>query len=155
MVEGEFISSKRQTTENRNATVNNPNGCFQNRLGAVCQGNTTAGTWSYQERTKHINVVELILVKLAILTFTKGKSVTSVLRTATSSQRNMGLSVSRSSSSYSRILTKQPEHLGRFKRLEIEPQYIFSDCENQRNTSTRPQNQSSVTKIHVLASRLR
>ena len=35
VVEGEFTSSERQTTENRNATVNNPNGCFQNRLGAV------------------------------------------------------------------------------------------------------------------------
>ena len=46
--------------------------------GAVCQGNTTGGTWSYQERTKHINVVELIVVKLAILTFTKGKSVTAI-----------------------------------------------------------------------------
>ena len=77
------------------------------------------------------------------------------LRTATSSQRNMGLSVNQSSSSYSRVLTKQLEYLGRFKRLEIEPQNIFSDCENQRNTSNRPQNESSVTKIHVLASRLR
>ena len=34
VVEGEFTSSERQTTENRNTTVNNPNGCFQNRLGA-------------------------------------------------------------------------------------------------------------------------
>ena len=43
---------------------------------AVCQGITTGGTWSYQERTKHINILELIAVKLPILTFTKGKSVT-------------------------------------------------------------------------------
>ena len=28
VVEGEFTSSERQTTENRNATINNPNGCF-------------------------------------------------------------------------------------------------------------------------------
>ena len=27
VVEGEFTSSERQTTENRNATINNPNGC--------------------------------------------------------------------------------------------------------------------------------
>ena len=47
-------------------------------LGAVCQGTTTKGTWSYQERTKHINVLELIAVKLEILTFTKGKSVTAI-----------------------------------------------------------------------------
>ena len=35
-------------------------------------------TWSYQERTKHINVLELIAVKLAILTFTKEKPVIAV-----------------------------------------------------------------------------
>ena len=58
VVEGEFTSSERQTTENRNTTVNNPKGCFQNRLGS--------------------NVLGLTAVKLAILTFTKGKSVTSI-----------------------------------------------------------------------------
>ena len=84
-------------------------------------------------------------------------------RTATSSQGNMGLSVSQWNSSYSRVLTKQSEYSGRlaiqksqgFKQLEIEPQNIFSDCENQRNTSNRPicfLNEPSVTKIHVLAS---
>ena len=78
VVEGEFTSSQQQTTENRNATVSNPNGCFQNRLGAVYQGTTRGGTWSYQKRTKHINVLELIVVKLAILAFTKGKSVTAI-----------------------------------------------------------------------------
>ena len=36
---------------------------------AVCQVTTTGGTWSYQEKTKH-NVLELIAVKLSILTFT-------------------------------------------------------------------------------------
>ena len=70
-VEGEFTPSERQTTENRNATVNHPNGCFQNRLGAVCQRTTTGGTWLYQERTKNVNVLELIAVKLAILAFLK------------------------------------------------------------------------------------
>ena len=45
VVEGEYTSSERQTTENRNTTVNNPNGCFQNRLGAVCQETTTGGNW--------------------------------------------------------------------------------------------------------------
>ena len=149
----------------------------------VCQGTTTGGTWSYQERTKHINILELIAVKLAILTFTKGKSVTAIhlqidnmtavllgknggnsqSRTATSSQGNMGLSVSQWNSSYSRVLTKQSEYSGRlaiqksqrFKRLEIEPQNIFSHCENQRTTSNRPicfPTEPSVTKISVLAS---
>ena len=38
---------------------------------AVFQRTTTGVTWSYQERTKHINVLELIVVKLVILTFTQ------------------------------------------------------------------------------------
>ena len=50
----------------------------QVRGRGVCQGTTTGGTWSYQERAKHINILELIAVKLAILTFTKGKSVTAI-----------------------------------------------------------------------------
>ena len=81
MVEGEFTFSERQTSENRNATVNNPNGCFQNRFGGdgdSLSGTTTKGTWSYQERTKHISVLELIAVKRAILAFTKDKSVTAI-----------------------------------------------------------------------------
>ena len=69
MVEGEFTSSERQPLKV---------GCFQNRLGAVCQGTTKGETWSYQERTKHINILELIAAKLAILTFTKGKSLTAI-----------------------------------------------------------------------------
>ena len=101
--------------------------------GPECYGTTTGGTWSYQERTKHINILEVIAVKLGILTFTKGKSVTAIhlqidhmtaallgknggnskSRTATSSQGNMGLSVSQWNSSYSRVLTKQSEYSGR------------------------------------------
>ena len=50
----------------------------QVRGRGVCQGTTTGGTWSYQERAKHINILELIAVKLAILTFTKGKSATAI-----------------------------------------------------------------------------
>ena len=45
---------------------------------AVCQRTTTGETWSYQGRAKHINVLELIAVKLAILTITRGKSVTAI-----------------------------------------------------------------------------
>ena len=54
VVEGEFTSSERQTTENRNATVNNPNGCFQNRLGQFCEGTTTgelARIWEGQNKS--------------------------------------------------------------------------------------------------------
>ena len=78
VVEGEFTPSEWQTTENRNATINHPSRCFQKRLGAVCHGTTTGGTWSYQERTKHSNVLELTALKLAVLTFTRGKSVTTI-----------------------------------------------------------------------------
>ena len=46
------------------------------QVGGRLSGNHHVGIWSYQERTKHINVLELIAVKLAILTFNKGKSVT-------------------------------------------------------------------------------
>ena len=87
-------------------------------------------------------------------------------KSAASSQGNMEPSVSQSNSSYSRVLTEQSEYSGRlaiqksqrFKRIEIESQNIFSDCENQRNTSNRPicfPTEPSVTKIHVLASRPR
>ena len=41
--------------------------------GAVCQGITTGGTWSYQEKKKHIKVLELIAVRFAILNFTREK----------------------------------------------------------------------------------
>ena len=46
--------------------------------GPVCHKITTGKTWSCQERTKLINVLELNAVKLAILTFTEGKSVTTI-----------------------------------------------------------------------------
>ena len=75
----------------------------------------------------------------------------------------MGLSVSQSNSSYSRVLTKQSKYSGRltiqksqrFKPFEIKPQNILSNCENQGNTSNRSicfPIEPSVTKIHVLAS---
>ena len=76
MVEGEFTSSEQQTTENRNATVNNSNGCFQSSLGGQSAREPPRGNLVISGRTKHINILELIAVKLAILTFTIGKSVT-------------------------------------------------------------------------------
>ena len=75
----------------------------------------------------------------------------------------MWLSVSQSNSIYSRVLTKQSEYSGWlaiqksqwFEWLEIQLQNIFSDCENQKNTSDRPicfPTEPSFTKVHVLAS---
>ena len=184
VVEGEFTSSERQTTENRNTTVNNPNGCFQNRLEGSLSGNHHGGnlvisgkdkTYQYtgahcsetcnidlyQRQIRNSNPLTNRQYDSSVLLGKNGGNSQS--RTATSSQGNMGLSVSQWNSSYSRVLTKQSEYSGRlaiqksqgFKQLEIEPQNIFSDCENQRNTSNRPicfLNEPSVTKIHVLAS---
>ena len=41
--------------------------------GASCQGQRTEGSWSITEKDLHINVLEIIAVKYAILTFTKIK----------------------------------------------------------------------------------
>ena len=184
VVEGEFTSSERQTTENRNTTVNNPNGCFQNRLEGSLSGNHHGGnlvisgkdkTYQYtgahcsetcnidlyQRQIRNSNPLTNRQYDSSVLLGKNGGNSQS--RTATSSQGNMGLSVSQWNSSYSRVLTKQSEYSGRlaiqksqgFKQLEIEPQNIFSDCENQRNTSNRPicfPTEPSVTEIHVLAS---
>ena len=46
--------------------------------GASCQGLTTRGVWSKQERTLHINVLELLAVKLALLSFTKNRKVRAI-----------------------------------------------------------------------------
>ena len=43
--------------------------------GAACQGMSTGSNWSVQEQNKHINVLELIVVKLAIKTFSKLKKL--------------------------------------------------------------------------------
>ena len=152
---------------NWNATVNHLNGWFQNRLGGSFVRNPPWGELGQiRKGQKHINVLELIEVKLAILTFIRGTLVTVIYlqkdnmatvlrgenagnlqsRTPTIGQGNVGVSGSQLISTYSRGLTKHSEYSGRlaiqksqrFKRLEIEPQNIFSDCENQRNTSNRP-----------------
>ena len=46
--------------------------------GASCQGLTTRGVWSKQERSLYINVLELLAVKLALLSFTKNKKVKAI-----------------------------------------------------------------------------
>ena len=139
---------------------------LQKQVGGQSVTEPPRGELGHIKKGQNINILELTAVKLAILTFTKGKSVTtthlqidimtavllgknggnSQSKTATSSQGNMELSVGQWNSSYSSVLTKQSEYSGRlaiqksqgFKRLEIKPQNIFSDCENQRNTSNRP-----------------
>ena len=134
VVEGEFTSSERQTTENRNTTVNNPNGCFQNRLearvlwyhhrgnlvisgkdktyqytGAHCS--ETCNIDFYQGQIRNNNPLTNRQYDSSVLLGKNGENSQS--RTATSSQGNMGLSVSQWNSSYSRVLTKQSEYSGR------------------------------------------
>ena len=46
--------------------------------GASCQGLSTGGAWSLQEKKLHINILEMIAAELAIKTFTKGKTVKSI-----------------------------------------------------------------------------
>ena len=43
-----------------------------------CQGLTSRGVWSKQRRSLHINVLELLAVKLALLSFTKNKKVRAI-----------------------------------------------------------------------------
>ena len=46
--------------------------------GAFCNGVSTEGKWSEKETNLHINVLESIAAKFAILTFTKGQSHTAI-----------------------------------------------------------------------------
>ena len=43
--------------------------------GGVCKGVQTSGQWSEEERTLHINVLELLAIKLAVFSFTKVERV--------------------------------------------------------------------------------
>ena len=147
-VEGEFTSSERQATENRNVTVNNRNGCFQSRLGAVCQGTTTRKTWSYQEGIRNIYVLEFIAVKLTILTFTKGQSVTTIHlqidnRTTVLLSKNGG--------------TRSPELLQRAKKIwdyllangiAVTTEYLPSSLDIQADWQSRNHRNSSDWKLN-------
>ena len=46
--------------------------------GAHCNGISTGGKWSKKEQQHHINVLELMAVKFAVLTFTKNLSNLSI-----------------------------------------------------------------------------
>ena len=46
--------------------------------GAVCSGVQTSGHCSEEERTLHINVLELLVIKLALFFFTKGKMMKAI-----------------------------------------------------------------------------
>ena len=46
--------------------------------GAVCNGVQTSGQWTEEERSLHINVLELLAIKLALFSFTRGKRVKAI-----------------------------------------------------------------------------
>ena len=46
--------------------------------GAICDGVQTSGKWSEEERTLHINVLQLLAIKLSLFSFTKGKRVKAI-----------------------------------------------------------------------------
>ena len=145
--------------------------------GAVCQGTTTWESLFILEKDKtyectgarcretyNINLYHRKIGKNNPLTYRHMRPLPCLVKTGgTRSQGNMGLSVSQSNSSYTRVLTKQSDYWCRlaiqksqgFKWLEIEPEIIFSDCETQKYTPNRAicfLHEPSVTKTHVLAS---
>ena len=46
--------------------------------GAVCQGRRTGGPWSKKEQEYHINLLQLLAIKFALLTFSKMMNFKSV-----------------------------------------------------------------------------
>ena len=51
--------------------------------GANCMGMETGGKWSVEERKLHINILELLALKNAILAFTKEKTMQVIPRPTT------------------------------------------------------------------------
>ena len=121
--------------------------------GASCQGLTTRGVWSKEERSLHINVLELLVVKLALLSFTKKKGSKTytlsdrqynsikvfekdgrceVFGNDQIKQRDLGLSSVTWDHSYHKIPPKQSKHNcrqriegeDRFFRVETQPKGV-------------------------------
>lgn len=69
MVAGEHTTNQRKNLDKFTTLNNNVNQCFCGRSGARCQGQNAGGTWTYQDRKNHINVLELSAVRYAIPTF--------------------------------------------------------------------------------------
>ena len=53
--------------------------CVQKGLSASCQGVNTRGPWSGQERTHHINYLELLAAFLALKSFASNRRAISIL----------------------------------------------------------------------------
>ena len=52
--------------------------CLKKGWGAVCKGVQTEDLWSKEEQLLHIHVLEHLAIKLALLTFTKLRSIKSI-----------------------------------------------------------------------------
>ena len=59
-------------------TNNYSNRCFPDRVGSSLQRGSNIRQWSEEKRTLHINVLELLAIKLAPFSFTKGKRVKTI-----------------------------------------------------------------------------
>ena len=60
------------------STNNYSNRWFPDKGEAVCMGVQISRQWSEKERTFHINVLELLVIKLDLFSFTKGKRVKTI-----------------------------------------------------------------------------
>ena len=75
LVERKPFTLQWETSESVSTRPGHTNRCIQGGLGSIVH-RSTGGSWTNQEKVKHINVLELLAVKLAILTFTKTLKVT-------------------------------------------------------------------------------
>jgi len=71
MVGNEPITLKWQGYSDIRCEGSDSNRSIKKRLGAFCQNKTIGGQWTYHESNFHINVLELMAIKLALLTYVK------------------------------------------------------------------------------------
>ena len=60
-----------QTNYVSNVQNSNTIRSLQEELGEYCHKVSTVGQWSLQESKLHINVLELLIIKISLLTFSK------------------------------------------------------------------------------------
>ena len=126
----------------------NSNRCLNERLGAVCRGIRTGGQWCQEERGMHINILELLAVKLALLTFIKTNNIKSIHfqidnKTAISYLLKMGGTKSQSMIKISKeiwdILFK--------KNITISAEYLPSALNQEADWESRHHKDSSDWKL--------
>ena len=79
MVENKPRSLQWPIISSASCTGSHTDRCLNNGLGGgTCDGISTGGMWSAQEMKYHINILELLAVKLAIQKFTKCRDVKAI-----------------------------------------------------------------------------